>query len=30
MYGTYIPNRLDEGYGLNEEAIKEIANEGYN
>ena len=28
--GTYIPNRLDEGYGLNEEAIKEIANEGYN
>lgn len=28
--GTYIPNRLDEGYGLNETAIKEIANEGYN
>ena len=29
-YGTYIPNRLDEGYGLNEEAIREIASEGYN
>lgn len=28
--GTYIPNRLDEGYGLNEDAIREIANEGYN
>mgnify|MGYP000014889248 FL=1 len=28
--GAYIPNRLDEGYGLNEEAIKEIAKEGYN
>ena len=28
--GTYIPNRLDEGYGLNKTAIKEIANEGYN
>lgn len=28
--GTYIPNRLDEGYGLNEEAIREIAKEGYN
>ena len=28
--GTYIPNRLDEGYGLNEDAIKEIANEGFN
>lgn len=27
--GTYIPNRLDEGYGLNEEAIREIAKEGY-
>ncbi len=25
----HIPNRLDEGYGLNEEAIKEIAKEGY-
>lgn len=28
--GTYIPNRLDEGYGLNEDAIREIASEGYN
>ena len=28
--GTYIPNRLDEGYGINEEAIKEIASEKYN
>ena len=27
--GHYIPNRLDEGYGLNKEAIKEIANQGY-
>ncbi len=27
--GTYIPNRLDEGYGLNHEAIKQIADEGY-
>lgn len=27
---VYIPNRLDEGYGLNEQAIKKIANEGYN
>ena len=26
---SYIPNRLDEGYGLNREAIKNIANEGY-
>ena len=25
----YIPNRLDEGYGLNKEAIQEIYNEGY-
>ena len=25
----YIPNRLDEGYGLNENAIKEIANGDY-
>lgn len=25
----YIPNRLDEGYGLNKEAIKEINNNGY-
>ena len=27
--GTYIPNRLDEGYGLNDDAIKEIAKKGY-
>ncbi len=27
--GSYIPNRLDEGYGLNKEAIKQIAEEGY-
>lgn len=27
--GTYIPNRLDEGYGLNKTAIKQIADEGY-
>ena len=26
----YIPNRLDEGYGLNKEAIKKIADEGVN
>lgn len=25
----YIPNRLDEGYGLNNEAIKKFANEKY-
>ena len=25
----YIPNRLDEGYGLNKNAIKKIANENY-
>lgn len=25
----YIPNRLDEGYGLNKEAIQEIYNNGY-
>ena len=25
----YIPNRLDEGYGLNKEAIKKIADEKY-
>jgi len=25
----YIPNRLEEGYGLNKEAIKEIASKGY-
>ena len=27
--GFYIPNRLDEGYGLNKNAIKKIADEGY-
>ena len=27
--GYYIPNRLDEGYGLNREAIKKIADDGY-
>ncbi len=27
--GYYIPNRLDEGYGLNKDAIKSIAEEGY-
>ncbi len=26
---AYIPNRLDEGYGLNKEAIQNIAEEGY-
>lgn len=26
---AHIPNRLEEGYGLNKEAIKEIANKGY-
>lgn len=26
---SYIPNRLDEGYGLNKAAIKNIADEGY-
>ena len=25
----YIPNRLEEGYGLNDEAIKKIAEQGY-
>ncbi len=25
----YIPNRLEEGYGLNKEAIEEIAKKGY-
>ena len=28
--GTYIPNRLNEGYGLNNEAINKIAEDGYN
>ncbi len=27
---TYIPNRLDEGYGLNENAIKKIVDSGCN
>lgn len=27
---VYIPNRLSEGYGLNKEAVKKIASEGYN
>ncbi len=27
--GSYIPNRLNEGYGLNKEAIRKIADEGY-
>ena len=27
--GYYIPNRLDEGYGLNRDAIKKIAEDGY-
>ncbi len=27
--GSYIPNRLDEGYGLNREAVKQIADDGY-
>ena len=26
---SYIPNRLDEGYGLNKDAIKNIAKQGY-
>ena len=29
-FGYKIPNRLDEGYGLNSNAIKEIADDGYN
>ena len=28
--GYKIPNRLNEGYGLNKNAIKEIASQGYN
>ena len=27
--GYYIPKRLDEGYGLNKEAVKKIYDEGY-
>ena len=26
---TYIPNRLDEGYGLNKKAVEKIAKDGY-
>ncbi len=26
---TYIPNRLDEGYGLNKEAVEKIAKQGF-
>lgn len=26
---SYIPNRLDEGYGLNKEAVKKIYDDGY-
>lgn len=29
LVDEYIPNRLDEGYGLNKEAIKKIADEKY-
>lgn len=27
--GEYIPNRLNEGYGLNKEAVKNISKQGY-
>ena len=27
--GYYIPNRLDEGYGLNKQAIEKIKEQGY-
>lgn len=27
--GEYIPNRLNEGYGLNKQAVKKIADQGY-
>ena len=27
--GVYIPNRLEEGYGLNDEAIDKITEDGY-
>ncbi|CDE96949.1 exonuclease RecJ [Clostridium sp. CAG:567] len=27
--GEYIPNRLNEGYGLNKEAVKNISEQGY-
>ena len=29
MADIYTPNRLDEGYGLNENAVRKIAREGY-
>ena len=29
MFGYYIPNRLNEGYGLNKEAIDKIKSENY-
>ncbi len=28
--GYYIPNRLDEGYGLNRDSVTKIVNDGYN
>lgn len=28
--GQYIPNRLNEGYGLNNKAVEKIAKDGYN
>ena len=30
IVSSYIPNRLDEGYGLNKEAILSIAKQGFN
>ena len=27
--GEYTPNRLEEGYGLNQEAVKDLYNQGY-
>ena len=29
LVDAYIPNRLDEGYGLNNEALDQIAEDGY-
>ena len=29
LVGEYIPNRLEEGYGLNTSAVEKIINEGY-
>ncbi len=26
--GYYLPNRLDEGYGLNDDALRKLAREG--